>query len=111
MKINIKPLSVNQAWQGRRFKTKSYQKFEQDLLFILPSNKYRFSNNAKLRVIYRFGFSNALSDLANPEKLITDILVKKYGFDDRQIYEMQLFKEVVKKGLEFIDFEIYEIFY
>lgn len=110
MKLQIKPLSVNSAWQGRRFKTKAYQKFEQDLMFILPSNRYSFSVNARLRVIYRFGFSNALSDLANPEKLITDILVKKYGFDDRQIYEMQLYKFVVKKGLEFIDFEIDEIF-
>lgn len=109
MKINIKPLSVNAAFQGRRFKTKAYQKFEQDLLFILPNNRYQLSRNARLRVKYWFGFSNALCDLGNPEKLVTDILVKKYGFDDRQIYEMQLQKVIVKKGLEFIDFEIEEI--
>ena len=109
MRIMIKPLSVNSAFQGRRFKTKEYQKFEHDLLLLLPNNRYNFNSKARLKVKYWFGFSNTSSDLANPEKLVTDILVKKYGFDDRQIYEMQLFKVIVKKGLEFIDFEIEEI--
>lgn len=106
MKINIKPLSVNHAWQGKRFKTPAYKKFEQDMLFLLKKGAYKFSNTDKLKVVYRFGFSSKLCDLANPEKLVTDILVKKYNFDDRQIYEMQLFKEIVPKGAEFIEIDI-----
>jgi len=106
MRINIKPLSVNEAWQGRRFKTPQYKKYEEALLLILKPQKVSAN---KLKIIYRFGFSSKLADLANPEKLITDILCKKYGFNDNQIYEMQLFKEIVPKGAEFIEFEITEI--
>ena len=29
-KLNIKPLSVNQAWQGKRFKTKKYNVYQSD---------------------------------------------------------------------------------
>jgi len=35
-KLDIKPLSVNEAWRGRRFKTPKYSKYISDLLFILP---------------------------------------------------------------------------
>ena len=105
-RVNIKPVSVNIAFQGRRFKTPQYKKFEQDLLSILPPKN--ISAN-RLKVVYRFGFSSKLSDLANPEKLVTDILSKKYGFNDNQIYEMQLFKEIVPKGAEFLEFEITEL--
>ena len=38
--------------------------------------------------------------------MFLDCLVKKYGFDDRQIYELTQKKEIVKKGNEFIEFEI-----
>jgi hypothetical protein len=106
MRINIKPLSVNNAWQGRRFKTPTYKKYETELLFVLPQLKVP---KTMLKIVYRFGFSSKLADLANPEKLVTDILCKKYGFNDNQIYEMQLFKEIVPKGAEFIEFEITEI--
>ena len=42
MKINIKPLSVNKAWQGKRFKTKKYKAFETELLLKLPHKKYNY---------------------------------------------------------------------
>ena len=32
MIVNIKPLSVNQAWAGRRFKTPKYKAFEKEML-------------------------------------------------------------------------------
>ena len=109
MRINLKPLSVNGAWQGKRFKTPAYKKYEADMLILLPNKAFSFTSKAKISVRYTFGFSNSSSDLANPEKLVTDILVKKYGFDDRQIYEMHLSKVIVKKGFEFIDIQIEEI--
>lgn len=39
IRIKIKPLSVNDAWKGQRFKTKEYKQYEQDLMFILPKTK------------------------------------------------------------------------
>jgi hypothetical protein len=35
MKIQIKPMSVNIAFQGRRFKTPLYKKYEKDLMLLL----------------------------------------------------------------------------
>lgn len=103
-RINLVPLSVNRAWQGKRFKTKLYKDFEKNMLLLLPNINLDFTT--KLSVEYTFGFSSKLSDLGNPEKLVTDILSKKYGFNDNQIYIMLLKKQIVAKGEEFIQFDI-----
>lgn len=102
-RIKIAPLSVNKAFMGRRFKTKDYKNFEEACLLLLPKIDIP---KKPFEVHYVFGFSNKLSDLGNPEKLVTDILCKKYNFDDRDIYKMVLIKEITKKGEEFIEFSI-----
>ena len=101
--VQIKPLSVNRAWQGRRFKTKEYLSYEKEFLLKLPALKIPPS---PLEIEYIIGFSSVLSDLGNPEKLITDILCKKYNFNDKDIYKLVLIKKIVKKGEEFIDIRI-----
>lgn len=107
IKIKIKPLSVNQAWQGRRFKTDKYKSFERNMLLMLPPIKVELKGN--LRVEIRYGFSSKLSDIDNPTKMVLDCLVKKYGFDDRQIFELYQEKEIVKKGEDYIEFKIIEL--
>jgi len=107
MRIKIKPLSVNQAWQGKRFKTNKYKAFEKELLLLLPPMKIEFKGDLRVELIY--GFSNSLSDVDNPTKPVLDVLQKKYGFNDRQIVELNLKKEVVSKGNEFIELSINEI--
>ena len=104
--LGIKPLSVNKAWKGRRYKTDEYKRFERDVSFMLPKLEIP---EGKLKVFYEFGFSNKLSDIDNPIKLFQDILQKKFGFNDSQIYEMNVKKEIVKKGNEYILFNI-EVF-
>jgi Holliday junction resolvase RusA-like endonuclease len=106
MKIEIKPLSVNQAWAGRRFKTPIYKKYERDLLLLLPAISY---SNKKLSIKIDFGFSSTASDIDNPLKPFLDILQKKYKIDDKQIYELTVTKTIVKKGFEYINFKIHEI--
>ena len=105
-KVNIKPLSVNQAWQGKRFKTPKYKAFEKEFIAKLPA--MTVSKNAKIKVIIHYGFSSKLSDIDNPTKLVLDCLVKKYGFDDRQIYVLEQTKEIVKKGNEYISINLSE---
>ena len=107
MKIQIKPLSVNQVWQGKRFKTKKYKSYEKELLLLLPKIKIDFKRD--LSVHLTFGFSSPLSDIDNPLKPILDVLQKRYGFDDKQIFELSVKKELVKKGSEFIKLNIKEI--
>ena len=107
MKINIKPLSVNQVWQGKRFKTIKYKNYECECLLILPK-KYKVPDgNLQLNII--FGFSNKLSDIDNCLKPFIDILQKKYDFNDKMIYIMNVTKVDVKKGDEFIDWGLVAI--
>ena len=108
MRLNIKPLSVNQAFKGRRFKTKEYDIFIKAVLFMLP-NTLKIDNKSHLKLFITFGYSSRGSDLDNGLKTFIDCLVKKYGFDDRNIYEIMAKKEITKKGSEFIEFKIEEI--
>lgn len=101
--LNIKPLSVNNAWQGRRYKTLAYKRYERDVLMLLKPLEIPEGDLA-LNIVY--GFSNKRADVDNPTKLFIDILQKKYGFNDSRVTKLNLTKEKVKKGSEFIGFEI-----
>jgi len=102
--IRIKPLSVNEAWQGQRFKTRNYQDYERRALLLLPP--ILDIPTGDLSIILEFGFSNRASDLDNPVKPIMDILQKRYGFNDAQVMHYQLIKKIVPKGSEYIAFSI-----
>ena len=101
--VNIKPLSVNDAWQGRRFKTDKYEAYEMEMLLRLPAGKLP---PPPYRIFYEFGFSNKLCDFDIPCKPLGDILQKKYGFNDNEIYEAHIYKNVVKRGHEYIKVKI-----
>lgn len=103
IRVNIKPLSVNEAWKGRRFKTDKYGIYQNTLLWILPKIKIP---PPPYEIHFRFGFSNASSDWDNPVKPTQDILAKKYGFNDKQIRRAVVEKEIVGRGNEYIEFEI-----
>ena len=103
VKIDIKPLSVNKCWAGRRFKTPEYKQYEKDIFPLLPKITIP---KPPYKVYYEFGFSSAASDLDNPIKPLQDILQKKYGFDDKLVHEMLVRKYKVKKGNEYIRFKI-----
>jgi len=106
VKIEIKPLSVNDAWQGKRYKTYKYEKYIHSMLILLPKIEIPKS---PFEVEIEFGFSSKLSDIDNCLKPFLDCLVKKYGFDDREIYSLIVKKTIVKKGNQFINFEIKSI--
>jgi Holliday junction resolvase RusA-like endonuclease len=106
-KINEKPLSVNQAWQGKRFKTPAYKNYEKAMLLMMPKGK--IDEYEMLRVEFFFGFSNKASDLDNPVKLLMDIAQKKYGFNDKNVFELNIRKCLVKKGEEFLQIGIFKM--
>lgn len=107
IEIKCKPLSVNQAWQGRRYKTPAYKKYEKEVYHLLPPIK--IPEIGPLKIYLEFGFSNSSSDWDNPIKPFQDILQFKYAFNDNRIYEAIVKKVKVKKGNEYIRFEITEI--
>ncbi len=106
MKLNIKPLSVNQVWQGKRFKTPKYKGYEKHVLLCLKPLEVK---EGRLCLSLRFGLSSKNADIDNPVKPFIDILQKKYGFNDRHIYQLNVIKEDVPKGSEFIEFTITSI--
>ncbi len=101
--ISIKPLSVNECWRGRRFKTQDYSVYENAVLFMLPKGKLP---DPPYQVNFVFALSNVMNDIDNSVKPFTDILQKKYGFNDRHIMRMEIEKTIVKKGDEYVSFEI-----
>jgi len=103
IKIQIKPLSVNKATLGKKVKSAEYRTYEKVLKFMLPKLSVP---EGKLKIDFVFGFSSSGSDIDNPQKPILDILSKKYGFNDNRIYELTVKKMLVKKGDEYLAFEI-----
>ena len=78
----MKPLSVNEAWKGRRYKIEKYKQYESTLLWLVPKIKIP---EPAYEIHFKFGFSNSLSDWDNSVKPTQDILSKKYGFNDKLI--------------------------
>ena len=113
MRIEIKPLSVNKCWQGRRFKTPEYKDYELSVcLLLVPKEKKEKAlrvPKGKLKVDYVFGLSSKNADIDNCVKPLTDILQSFYDFNDKQIYEMNLKKVDVPKGCEYISFSIKQL--
>ena len=70
-KIDIKPLSVNEAFTGKRHRTKKYNQFKRDLLFLLPNIEVP---DGDLFVQFEWGLSSKGSDIDNPLKPFIDVL-------------------------------------
>lgn len=104
--IKIKPLSLNSAYRGRRFTTPELKNYKETLFYLLPSISRL---QGKLSVRYEFGVSSKNADGDNLVKCFQDALANKYGFNDKQIYKWQFEKKDVKKGEEYIKFEITKI--
>ncbi len=98
----IKLLSVNECWQGRRFKTSAYKDYEKILMYTLPNYEINYD---KYYIICIFNFSSNRADWDNPIKPLQDILQKKYKFNDCDITHALVLKNIVKKKDE--GFEIY----
>lgn len=105
--LDIKPLSVNRVWQGRRFKTKEYKDYEQLALTLLPK-ELNFPKRP-YHFIIEFGFSSKAADADNCVKPILDIMQKKYGFNDKEVYRLWVEKKIVEKGKEYVKIEICSI--
>lgn len=87
MIINIKPLTVNQAWQGKRFKSPAYKQFSTDIAWLLP--KRERAPAGPLEVHYKFYLKHhATTDFDNLIKPFQDQLVQNGIIeDDRFIYK------------------------
>lgn len=87
MQIYIKPLSVNEVRQWRRYKTKSYKDYEKKLINMLQDVRFDLETKRPIGIVIEYGFHTSQSDIDNPTKPLLDILQKRYGFDDSRIYQ------------------------
>jgi Holliday junction resolvase RusA-like endonuclease len=97
-KVAIKPLSINQAYRGRRFLTNEYKAYKKAVACQLLARKIP----DKIELHIEFGFSSSGSDVDNCVKPFQDILSTYYGFNDNRIYKLIVEKKHVKKGQEYI---------
>ena len=96
LEIKVSPLSVNKAWQGRRFKSDAYKQFIRDVSIVLPVAKNTIKNEVEIYyTFYIKNFGNA--DVDNLIKTAQDQIVeKRYIIDDRKIIFLQAKKIKVK---------------
>jgi Holliday junction resolvase RusA-like endonuclease len=102
--INIKPLSINCAYKGKRFATPEYKKWSENVTMLLPKSFKMPEPPYDMELI--FGFSNKASDVDNGNKTFIDLMQWVYKFNDKDIYKLTSIKKIVKKGNEYITFKV-----
>lgn len=107
MKIKVKPMTMNQAYTGKRFKSNLYKSYITACMIRLRPMKIP---DGELELHLQIGVSNRGFDVDNCAKPFIDILQKKYKFNDNRIYVLNIMKKIVPKGQEYISFDIFECF-
>ena len=102
--VVFKPMSVNEAWKGKRYRSDKYNAYKLAVGCLLP--KHVIIPDGLLKVYYEFGLSSNGGDWDNPVKPLQDILQEAYQFNDSRIMEAYIKKVIVPKGSEYIRFKI-----
>lgn len=108
IEIPIKALSNNEAWMGRRFKSKKYKQYESDVDKLLPRAKNTIKGEVEIH--YTFYIKNyGMTDVDNLIKETQDIIVKKgYIEDDRKVIFLSAEKIKSKEEKIIIEIRSYE---
>lgn len=104
IRIDLKPLSVNDAYTGKRYSTEEKRIFNRQCDILLPNN-YKIPE-PPFQIYFKFGFSSKASDYDGPIKVVQDSIAKKYKFNDKLIRRAIIDTEYVKKGKEYFEFKI-----
>lgn len=99
-KLEVKPLSVNKAYTGRKRRSVWLKGYTTQVLNNLPEGE--IPKGVNLEIILHFGVSSKSSDADNCVKPFLDCLQTKYGFNDNQFYHVDVYKKIVNKGEEYI---------
>lgn len=102
-RIKIKPLSANLMYKGKKYRTQACKNFYQILPKKLDKNFELPALPLKLKMRVGCGLK---FDVDNVLKPFIDILQVFYGFNDRNIFKIEIEKKVVKPGEEFIEWQL-----
>lgn len=107
------PLSVNKAWQGRRYKTDEYIWYEREIGKLVQLNPPTEQLDGLLEIHFTFHLKHhKTTDYDNLLKPLQDILCKcKVIDDDRFIYEARISKrpETENGDLIVVDIKPFEL--
>jgi len=109
MRINIKPFSANNMWQGKKYKTANYKAWREEFgqcLLEARKNYVKKTHDGPVDIKMKVHLKNAnLSDVDNFIKPIFDALVE-HGIlkDDRLVQMVQVSKN--KSEEEYISIQI-----
>ena len=107
VRIPLKPLSTNDAWSGKRYKTKEYKDFEQILLILLRKMKPVIPEGP-VGFDLRVGIS-ARFDADNTIKTLLDTIEKYCNhFNDNSVFDIHVRKVLVPAGDEYMRLGFYE---
>ena len=107
--LKYKPLSVNKAFTGQRYKTPLYKVFVKAITDLLAYvAKPPKPPDTRLFAHYVWGFSNNQSDVDNPTKTFQDVLFDYWGLKnkDHRVRFMILEARKCEKNEEFIGFHV-----
>ncbi len=104
IKLSVKPLSVNEAYKGRKYATQKLTWYKQELNRLLPDT-YDLPEPPYF-ITFKFGFSSSASDWDNCIKTTQDAIATKYNFNDKLIRRGLVDTEIVPKGKEYFEFKI-----
>ncbi len=101
-RVNLPPLSVNQAYTGRRFDTQKKKDFtrklKKELEFLILEDCV-----APYEVHYKF-YIDKRQDIDWCCKVLQDIICDHFWFDDREIYKIVAEKIISKE--HYFEFDI-----
>jgi Holliday junction resolvase RusA-like endonuclease len=105
MIVNTKPISINYAFQGRRFKNKAYKDYEELLLWILKEYKGEIAKSW-YKIEFDFHMKNyKMADISNCIKVTEDIIVKA-GIVKDDKYCVDLHVKKFKAEKDWFEFRI-----
>lgn len=104
--IELKPISTNRIYKGKRYLSAEARKFKEDARMYLRQCFQEYNIPAgDLHVYYRFGVSRKM-DVDNCVKLFQDVLCDYLGIDDSRIRAVTAIRDKVSIRSEFIGFKI-----
>lgn len=106
--LPLKPLSVNAAWKGRRFKTKDYIHFREDFGKVAIGSQ-QIKGMVRVELTFTLTKENySSSDVDNLIKPVLDGIVDRgYIEDDRKIIELTARKQLGPEyAIQFVIFSI-----
>lgn len=90
--IDIKPISVNSCFQGRRFRTTAFKKWQEAVILSLDKIGKKYNGECKMEIYLYFKYPLKM-DADNFSKAIIDCVVKKGIIkDDRYIFDLRIIK-------------------